>query len=69
MKQGRFRSTMVLIAKPGRNEWYRRLADLPASLRRDLDRATHGPAAGYIIIADRKGRERLGRRGDLPNFS
>lgn len=67
MKQGRFRSTLVLVSTGGRFAAFERLKDLPASLRRKLERATQGPLAGYIVIADRKGKDRMKKSGDSPN--
>lgn len=64
MKQGRFRSTLVLVASEGPLTWFDRVKDVPAPLRRKLEKATQGPLAGYIIIADRKGKERIRRNGD-----
>lgn len=66
MKQGRFRSTLVLVASGGRLSAFERLKDVPAPLRRKLEKATQGPLAGYIVIADRKGQQRMKKSGDSP---
>lgn len=66
MKQGRFRSTLVLVASGGRLTSFDRVKDVPQPLRKKLEKATQGPLAGYIIIADRKGKERIRKSGDSP---
>jgi hypothetical protein len=66
MQSGRFRTSSILISARGKTRVFSRLDQVPQDLRRRLREALHGEAAGSIVIADERGRERLNQLEQAP---
>jgi hypothetical protein len=56
---GIVKASSVRVAAGETDEVYSSLDDLPADLRRQLQRALNGPESETILIADEKGREHV----------
>ncbi len=54
-----FKTSTILIAKGRQNLIFGSRAELPVSLRRDLEAALSSKASCRLVIADQRGRERL----------
>jgi len=55
------KTSAVLIAAGGERQVYRSVAEVPASLRKQLQDSTSGANSATILIADRRGKEEIAK--------
>lgn len=55
------KTSTIFIASGASTRVYHALSDVPAPLRRKLEKSTKGSQSATILIADRRGREELVR--------
>ncbi len=60
-EKGTVKTSAIVIATGRKTRVYRRMEDVPPSLRRKLMKSTEGSNAGTVLIADRRGAEELMR--------
>jgi hypothetical protein len=53
------KTSAVMIARSGKQSFFRSVQEVPEPLRQKLLRVTGGENAGTIVIADRAGKEQL----------
>jgi hypothetical protein len=59
MERGQVRAKAILIATDEGTRVYRKLDEIPAPLRQQLDACTQGDKSAYLLIADAEGRKKL----------
>ncbi len=53
------KTSTIFIAKSGRTQVYRSVAEIPERLRKELEESTNSFNSATILIADRRGREEI----------
>ncbi len=53
------KTSTIFIAKSGRTQVYRSVAEIPDRLRKELEESTNSFNSATILIADRRGREEI----------
>lgn len=61
MSRVTLKSSTIFISVGNRTEVYRSVAEVPPSLRKQLEQSTNGINSATILIADRKGKEEIVR--------
>jgi hypothetical protein len=61
MKQGTLKTSTIYVSVGERMRVYRKVDDIPSSLREKMEQSTKGMNAATILIADRNGRSELMR--------
>ena len=61
MSRVTLKSSTIFISVGNKTEVYRSVADVPPSLRKQLEQSTNGINSATILIADRKGKEEIVR--------
>ena len=55
------KSSTIFVAEGGKTQVFRSLDEMPADLRRRLEKSTNGIHSATILIADRRGRDEISR--------
>src|ERR1700731_1035511 len=55
------KTSTIFIAKGGKTQVYRSVSEIPARLRKELEESTNSFNSATILIADRRGREEIGK--------
>ena len=61
MNRTTVKSSTIFVAEGRKTRIFRSLAEMPAGLRRRLEKSTNGTHSATILIADRRGRDEIAR--------
>ena len=61
MNRTTVKSSTIFVAEGGKTQVFRSLDEMPADLRRRLEKSTNGNHSATILIADRSGRDEISR--------
>ena len=61
MNRTTVKSSTIFVAEGGKTQVFRSLDEMPADLRRRLEKSTNGIHSATILIADRRGRDEISK--------
>ena len=61
MNRTTVKTSTIFVAEGSKTQVFRSLEEMPADLRRRLEKSTSGLHAATILIADRRGRDEIAR--------
>jgi hypothetical protein len=61
MNRTTVKSSTIFVAEGRKTKVFRSLDEMPADLRRRLEKSTNGNRSATILIADRRGRDEIAR--------
>ena len=64
MNRTTVKSSTIFVAEGNKTRVFRSLGEMPADLRRRLEKSTNGMHSATILIADRRGRDEIARALD-----